>query len=209
MVLKMMGLTVLVCLAFYALGKRTQSDRLAIVIGTSLSAVIMVPMAISREKMEGTLDFVCGLPVEPRAIAASRFIAAAVIALPWASGIGFVSTFAPAIGALNGAAVAALAWLGIMFLAACCIALFTVFDLETLIGVPFVGFILALMVVPRVVRALLPGITPEAVLQLLQRPAAPIVISLALLIAVAIVGAASFAITARGFANYRPGASAK
>lgn len=205
MVLRMMGLTIFACLAFYALGKRTQSDRLAILVGSSLSAVIMVPMGISREKMEGTLDFICGLPVEPRAIAASRFVAAAVIALPWAAGIGFVSTFAPAMGALNGVGVAVLAWLGIMLLGACCMALFTIFDLETLIGVPFAGFIIALMVLPRVVRALFPGITQATILQLLGRPAAPVVLALTLLIAVAIVGTVSFAITTRGFANYRRG----
>ena len=74
---------------------------------------------------------------------------------------------------------------------------------------PLVGFILVLAVAPRVVRALFPGITSEAVLQLARRPAAPLVLSLALLIAVAIVGAAAFAITVRGFATYRPGTSAR
>jgi hypothetical protein len=205
LVVRMIGLTILVCLVFYALGKRTQSDRLAIVIGTSLSAVILVPMGISREKMEGTLDFVCGLPVEPRTIAASRFAAAAIIALPWATGIGFVSTLAPTIGALNGVVVAVLAWLGIMLLCECCMALFTIFDLESLIGWPFAAFIISLMVLPRVVRAVFPGITEETILQLLQRPATPVVLSLVLLIAAAIVGALSFAMTTRGFANYRPG----
>jgi hypothetical protein len=209
MAVRMMGLAILMCLVFYALGKRSPSDLLAILIGSSLSAVIMVPMGISREKMEGTLDSICGLPVEPRTIAASRFAAAAVLALPWASAIGLVSTFVPELGALNGARMAVLAWLAILLLGACCIAPFTIFDLETLIGLPFVALMLALMVAPRVVHAFLPGITQETIVQLLRRPVAPIVLSLLLMIAVAIVGAVSFAVTVRGFAIYRPGGTAK
>lgn len=207
--LRMVFATVVIIPLFYVLGKRTAADMLAVLIASSLGSIMLVPMAIAREKMEGTLDFVCGLPVEPRTIAASRFIAAALFPIPWAIAIGVTSGAVPAIAALNPFGVAALAWLALALLGAIGTALCTLYDLESLLGAPLVAFVIAMVIVPRAVHALVPWITPQAILQQLQRPAAPFVLSLVLLIGVTIVGALSFAATARGFANYRPGISVR
>ena len=207
--LRMAIVTVLIILVFYGAGKRAPADILALVIGSSLGTILIVPTGISREKMEGTLDFVCGLPVEPRTIAASRFAAVALIPVPWAVAIGVTSAAVPAIGAVNPVVMAALAWLALTLAAGVGTALLTMYDLESLVGAPLLAFVVAAILVPRLMHALFPGITSAAVLQLLQRPAAPLAFTLVLLALVAIVGAVAFAITVRGFATYRSGGSAR
>jgi hypothetical protein len=209
MAVRMAVFTVISCALFFALGKRAPSDFLAIMIGSSIGIVLMVPMGISRDKMEGTLDFICGLPVEPRAIAGSRFIAVAILAVPWAVATGAVAASVPQIGALNPLGVTVLMWLAMLLLGACGTALMTQFGLETLFGAPLLAMVITLVLLPRVVRALVPGITQEALLRFLQQPAAPYVIAAALVAAVGIVGAVAFAATARGFAGYRPDATSR
>ena len=209
MAVRLTGVTILICLVFYAAGKRTAVEMLALVVGSSLGTIMMVPMGIAREKMEGTLDFICGLPVEPRTIAASRFLAVAILPIPWVIAIGVTSVAVPTLGALNPVGVAALAWLALLSLGALGTALCTLYDLESLLGVPLLAFVIAVVLVPRVAHALLPGLTPKVVLHLLQQPRAPIVLTLVLLVGVAIAGTLSFAITARGFAKYRAGISVR
>ena len=76
---------------FYLAGKRTPTEMLAAMIGSSIGVVLVVPMGITRDKLEGTLDFICALPVDSRTIAASRIAAMAVLSIPWAVGIGVIS----------------------------------------------------------------------------------------------------------------------
>jgi ABC-type transport system involved in multi-copper enzyme maturation permease subunit len=203
MVVKMAVLTAIVCGLFYVAGKRAPADLLAAVVGSGLGAVLIVPMGISRDKMEGTLDFVCGLPVEPRTIAASRFVAMAVIAVPWASAIGAVSWALPPTVPLNAAAVAALSWLAMLVLGACGVALMACFELESLLGAPMIALVLAIVLVPRVLRALFPAVTRETLSGLAQQPAAPVAVAAALMLLLGAVGAVAFAAATRGFARYR------
>jgi hypothetical protein len=204
MVARMVLLTAVVCAVFFLAGKRTPADFLATLIGSSLGVVLIVPMGISRDKMEGSLDFLCGLPVEPRDLAASRFVAVAVLSMPWAITVGAASFALPPTTSVNPVSVAILTWLAMMLLGACGTALLTRFELESLLGVPAVMTVIAVVLIPRAVRVLFPGFTQEAVLRFLQTPAAPFVLALALLLAVGIAGTVAFGVTTRGFANYRP-----
>jgi ABC-type transport system involved in multi-copper enzyme maturation permease subunit len=207
MAVRMAWIVAAVVVVFYLAGKRAPSDLLAIVIGSAVGVVMMVPMGISRDKMEGTLDFVCGLPVEPRAIAASRFAAVALLSAPWAAVSGVVAAFVPQIATVNPVGVAMVMWLAMLLVGTCGTALTACFELETLLGAPFVATVIVLLILPRVVRALLPGITAEVMLRFVQRPSAPFVLGAVLLAAVAILGSVAFAASARGFANYRPDAA--
>src|ERR1019366_8109956 len=168
MVLRMACLTVIVGLVFCVAGKPTPSDLLATLIGSSIGVVLIVPMGISRDKMEGSLDFLCGLPVESHAIAASRFIAVAVLSIPWAVGVGAVAFTVPTIASLNPVGVAILTWLAMLLLGASATALLTRFELESLLGAPVIAMVIAVVLVPRAVHALIPGMTKETVLRLLQ-----------------------------------------
>jgi hypothetical protein len=203
MLQRMILLTAAVGIVFYALGKRTPADQLAALIGCSLGVVLIVPLGIARDKMEGTLDFVCGLPVDARDIAASRFIAVAALAFPWALGIGALSSAAPSIGLVNPVDVFVFAWFGLFLLGSSATALFSRYEFETLLGTPVVLMILFVAVVPRIARLWLPSLTPESLVRILSEPYAPLAIAAALLAAVALVGSVAFAATARGFAAYR------
>ena len=200
---KMALLSVIVCAVFYGAGKRAPADLLAVVLGSGLGAVLIVPMGISRDKMEGTLDFLCGLPVEPRAIAASRFWAMMVLAVPWAIAAGVVSIALPVTVPVNPAAVTLLTLLAMLVIGACSIGAFACWELEALLGAPFVALVIAFVLAPRVARALLPDLTRDALFGFLQQPSAPLTIALCLLVAGGVVGAIAFGMTTRGFANYR------
>jgi hypothetical protein len=204
MLFRMVALTAIVSATFYLAGKRTSADFLATLIGSSLGVVLIVPMGISRDKMEGTLDFLCGLPVESQEIAASRFVAVAILSVPWAMGVGALSFALPAPIPLNPAGVAILAWLALLMLGACATALLARFDLESLLGAPVVAIVIAVAVVPRAVRLLMPAITREAFMAFLRQPSAPLVLMFSFLAAAVVTGAAAFGITSRAFANYRP-----
>jgi hypothetical protein len=203
LVVRMLSLTVLVGVVFFAAGKRTPESLLAALIGCSLGVVLIVPMGVSRDKMEGTLDFICGLPVKSRDIASSRFIAVALLAIPWALGIGALSIAVPAPVTLNPVVIAWLAWLAMLLLGAGATALFATFDLESLLGAPVIAMILALVIVPRLVRALFPALTPATVMQWITKPASSLMLASALVLISLAVGTIAFAITARGFANHR------
>jgi NADH:ubiquinone oxidoreductase subunit 6 (subunit J) len=105
---------------------------------------------------------------------------------------------------LNPVGVAMLTWLAMLLLGACGAALFTRFELESLLGAPVVVMVIAVVLVPRVVHALIPGITQESLLRFLQQPTTPLVLATVLLAAVGLVGAVAFGITSRGFAIHRP-----
>jgi hypothetical protein len=202
MVLKMALLTAFVCGVFYLVGKRAPVELLAAIAGSGLGALLIVPMGISRDKMEGTLDFICGLPVEPREIAASRFAAMALIATPWAVAIGAMAFAAPGEPPMHPVALAVLSWLAMLVLGAGGIAMMTLFELETLLGFPFVAMVLVVVLVPRVARAFLPGVSREALIELVRRPEAPLAISLVLIVVPSVVGAVAFAAAVRGFSAY-------
>ncbi len=207
MALRMGILALIVCGVFFAAGKRTAADLFVTVLGTGLGAVLIVPMGISRDKMEGTLDFLCGLPVEPKAIAASRFAAMAALAAPWAVAAGAASLALPVVAQVNPVAVAVLAWLFMLLLGGCATAAFACYDLETLLGAPVVGLVIVFVLAPRGFRALFPGVTRESAIHFLQQPAAPLVIAVCLIAILGAVGAVVFAMATRGFANYRADAA--
>lgn len=201
--LKMALFTAVICAVFYAAGKRAPTDLLAAVLGSGLGAVLIVPMGISRDKLEGTLDFICGLPVEPRAIAASRFCAAAVFAAPWAAGVAGTSVALPATAHVNFLAAGVLTWVALLMFGVCVVAAFACWDLETLLGAPLIVLVGVFVLVPRVLRAWFPHLTPDAALHFLQQPSALLVVALCLVAAGSFASTVAFEMTARAFANYR------
>jgi ABC-type transport system involved in multi-copper enzyme maturation permease subunit len=198
----MAQLTVFVAVVFFLLGKHSPEDRLAIVLGCSFGVVLIVPMGISRDKMEGTLDFICGLPLEPRDIAASRFGAVGLCTVPWAVVIGAVWLARPFSIALNPLAVFAVAWLAMLTVGAGATAIFTCFELESLFGVPIIAMLLLVVVLPRIAHALFPALTTAITIESLMRPASPSLAALAALLFVGLTGAIAFAATVRGLARH-------
>lgn len=203
MLLRMIVMTLAVCLVFFVAGKRARTDQLAVLIGCSLGVALIVPLGIARDKMEGTMDFICGLPVEPWDIALSRFAAVVALALPWAVGIGAMSIGATAIGRLNPFDVAVVAWFALSLLGTCATALFSRFDFETLLGAPMIVMVVVLVVVPRAVRFWLPDLTAASVLRALAQPMAPALLVGGAVLTAVVLGGVAFGMTVRGFATYR------
>jgi ABC-2 family transporter protein len=199
---RMVLLTVLVGIVFFLAGKHSPEDRLASILGCSIGVVLIVPMGISRDKMEGTLDFICGLPVEARDIAASRFIAVGLLAIPWAVGIGAVWLWRPFSVAINPVAVTVVAWLAMVTIGAAATAIFTCFELESLLGAPMIAMLVVGMIAPRIVHALFPAVTTVLILQWLTSGATPLVLASAALLIVASIGTVAFAATVRGLARH-------
>jgi len=59
MFVRMALVTVVIGLVFFVAGKRTPADLLATLVGSGLGVALIVPMGIARDKMEGTLEFIC------------------------------------------------------------------------------------------------------------------------------------------------------
>jgi hypothetical protein len=205
MLVRMIGLTVFVAAVFLVAGKRTAADQLALVLGSGLGVVLIVPLGIVRDKMEGTLELLCGLPVAPRAIAASRILAGALLPLPWAAGAGLLALGLPPAVPLDPFAVGALAWCVMLLLSACGTAILARCELERVLGAPFVGVLLLLVLLPRALRwfaRLHPGFTPDRLRALLQYPAAPALCALGLAAIIAAWVAVSLEIASSAFATY-------
>jgi hypothetical protein len=203
MLMRMAQLTALVAVVFFIAGKRSPEDRLAAVIGCAFGVVLIVPMGISRDKMEGTLDFICGLPVEARDIAASRFVAAGLLVIPWAVGIGAVWLARPFSIALNPLAVSVAAWLAMVSISTGAAAIFTCFELENVLGVPMIAMLITVVVVPRAVHAGFPSLTTALMLQWLTTRAAPVVLASAATLVVISVCTVAFLATVRGLAKHQ------
>ena len=203
-ILRLAGLTVAIGVLFYLTGKRAPSEFLAAMIGSGIGVVLVVPMGIARDKLEGTLDFICALPVECRDIAASRLAAMAILSMPWAIGVGAISVALPSPVPLNVVIVTAAAWLLLTTLGATATAFFTLFELEQLLGAPLFAMIVLAVLVPRAIRWMFPSASADVVWSLLRRPAAPAVLISATLAAVVLIGFVSYAAIERGFTSFRP-----
>jgi hypothetical protein len=202
-VVRMTFVTLAICGMFFMAGKRDASSQLAILLGSGLGIVLLVPMGIVRDKMEGTLEFICGLPVEPREIAASRFIAGALVAIPWAAAVGALTFTMRSNGAMNAADAAVLTWLLMCLIGGCITAAVALFDFATLLGMPLVALVAAWILLPRIVGALFPGVTERTVVDFLNRPTTPLILAGALMITLCATGSIAFAAAVRGFARYR------
>jgi hypothetical protein len=201
-VIRMAVATVAISGIFFVAGKRSASDQLAVLLGSAIGMVLLVPMGIVRDKMEGTLEFICGLPVEARDIAASRFAAGALVAIPWAIAVG-VLTFAmgPA-SVMNPVDAAVLTWLAMCASGGGITAASALFDFATLLGTPLVILVATWILLPRVVTALFPGVTAQTVLEFLRQPAAPLMLAIVLMVIIGVGGSIVFAAAVRGFAKY-------
>ena len=202
-VMRMALATLGICAVFVLAGKRQPSDQLALLLGSGIGVSLMIPMGIVRDKLEGTLDFICGLPVEPRDIAASRFIASAVLVAPWALAVGTLKFTMPASGAMNALDAAVLSWLALSLLGVCLTAVFVLFEFTSLMGTPVLVLVAACVLTPRVVARLFPAVTEKSIVEFLNRPGTPLMLAVALMALIAVVGSVAFAAATRGLATYR------
>lgn len=201
--LRLAALTVAISALFYLAGKRTAPELLAAMIGSGIGAVLIVPMGIARDKLEGTLDFICTLPVTPGVIAASRLAAMAVLAMPWAAGVGMLSVTLRVPNLPGAMLVTLMAWLMMVMLGAIATAFFALFELEQILGAPLFAMVVFFVVAPRLFRWFFPNVSAGLVWSLVSRPSTVMLLTGAGVLIFAGLGAVSFVATERGFAAYQ------
>lgn len=203
-----MGIVAVVVLV--ATGKVTRFNLLALVLGGGLAPTIGAAATMLRDKMERTLEFLSTLPTEPSTIAAAKFCAIAVTALPWAlvgafvlvgsdlGGLPFAST------ELAWLSAAAAIWGSYLFLAWGLLALWTRFEPEQIGIFPIV----ILMILAFGGDLLLDLLDPKRITAALEwlstTPWAPAATAAAVLVAAAALGALAFQVMVSGIRTYRP-----
>jgi ABC-type Na+ efflux pump permease subunit len=128
---------------FLVTGRGNVGNVFGLVIGASVGYVLAAPLQMTRDKMERTLEFLTGLPVEPGTIAVAKFAAAAIFVVPAALQIALaLAWYGHSALQLGGDALAALSlatW-GILVGASwLMLAATSVTDPERLLGAPMVG----------------------------------------------------------------------
>jgi len=202
-VLRALGGALLMVGLFFVAGKRSPADHLAIFLGIGFGASLLVPLGIWRDRLEGTLDFLCGLPVEASSIAASRFIVVALGALPWSIGVAIAAARLPAEYSLNPIAVAIVVWLLFTLVGACLAALIAKFGIEGLAGWPVIAIGSLTLLGPRLLRHFVPGFSAKQLFELAQRPYASAAAAAILLIMIGLLGTLAFEVTTRAIASFR------
>lgn len=210
LVLRLIGATIVVLGLFAAFGRATAENVVAIALGSGFGAVLIVPMTVSRDKLERTMDFLRSLPTTASEIAAARFAAAALSALPNAvlAGAALLVVDLPApfdfvSGRFAVAATVAL-WILLTTAAWLLIAASAAFELSSLLSWPLIALVLFALVLPRVGAWILPDDPIAAITRFLAHPWAPAAIAGILAALTAGIGAAAFIVTRRAIARYTP-----
>jgi len=215
LVLRLLGTTIFVGAVFWLLEGHGLPSLLAVALGTGIGSAMIVPFGVSMDRHEGTLEFLTALPTPPAAIAAARFLAAAMFTIPWA--ILIAAAALPLARALTpappvAAAVAGtllLTWLLLTLLAWALTGLFLRSRPGRYLGYPLAVLILGVGLLPKLLR--LPGREDVArwLGWLLAQPWAPAAVAAALLLLAAAVAAVSFRLAVRGVMLYRPDPTAR
>lgn len=210
LVLRLLIATVGVAVLLAVAGQGDAGTLIAVCLGTGIGVALTVPMGVSRDKMEHTLEFLCGLPTAAATVAAAKFAAAALVVLPWAAltacAIGWFGVLHRfGLGGVVAVPAALLGvWTMLSLLSWVLAAFLARFELEMLMGVPLGILVVILLVVPRVLDAIGPR-DPAAALQwFLRQPWAPAAIAAAAVALVVGIAALAFATARKAIATYRP-----
>ncbi|MGD0991603.1 MAG: hypothetical protein ABR998_03960 [Gemmatimonadales bacterium] len=207
--LRLIGSTVALAAIFWLAGKRESGMFVAVALGTGFGAALIVPLGVTRDRLDGTLEFLSGLPASAATIAAARFAAVVIVTLPWAlaSAAATLLVSRAAGGALPPAAVVLgafpLAWIGLTIIGWMLTGVFCRWDPAQLMGLPVVGFFVVLLVAGHVLRGVL-GPNPQPWLtSLLERPWATAVLLGGFLMLGAAAGYLSYLLAVNAIARYR------
>ena len=192
---------------FFLIGKATNENILAVVMGVTLGASSVTPFAVMRDKLDRTLEFLLSLPVSVADLVTARFVAAAVGLVPGAvaTGVAFALVAPPAefgpLAALAPFQMALGFWVLLTFAAWVLIAA-AACELSGLVGWSVAALLVVGFVVPRVVD-LLDQTHAMAVLgSFLQQPYAVVAIGIVAAAVMVAVSMAAFAVARRYFAGY-------
>ncbi len=195
-------------------GKTSVVNVLVVVLGAGLGmATAGPPMTVMRDKIDGSLEFLCTLPTSARMIAAAKFLTSAVTVLPWSLGTAIIIAVmgvphgfpmsAPA-AALSGFFVI---WVTYCLVAWCLIVVWARFEPERVGLFPLLVLLAALFGAEPLLQWVGlndPASTVELLRAFIRQPWLRVAAPLLIAAAVGGLSALSFVLTAHAFANYRP-----
>ena len=193
---------------FFLIGKATDENIVAVVMGATLGAASVTPFAVMRDKLDRTMEFLLSLPVTVADLVTARFLAAAMGLAPGvvATGVTFALVAPPSeFGPLATLAPIqmALGYWVLLTLAAWVLTAAAACEISRLLGwsaaamLVFVGF-----VVPRLVGLFDAANAGDGFGSFLRQPYAAVVIaSVSAAVSVA-VSMAAFVVACRQFAHY-------
>jgi len=210
MALRMAGIVGGLLLLFIVFGKGDAENISAVLVGSTFGYIVLVPVAFSRDKIDGGLEFLCFLPTTPREIASARVAVAAIIACPGALQIALAfAIYGTRMYAVPNAPTAALilflfAWSALTAASCVMLALISNFRLQTLLGMPLIAVGILLIGVPAVVRRFEAPIN-ATLSGTVQHD--NVLLAVAAFVVLLILGtlAITYVATVRGIATYRHG----
>ncbi len=190
-------------------GRGSGTNLSAVLVGTTVGYALAIPTAVLREKFDGTLGFLVGLPTTPGTIAAAKLAGAALAVLPGAAQVALaVAWLAPRglfQGGPFGAALVALvgAWVALTCLSFFMASTIVRFELQTMAAAPVTVGVIALILGSLAVDRFVPD--PLGLLRrFLAAPWAPAASALAGLALAVAMASVSWRFSTRGIAHYRP-----
>jgi len=196
--------TAVIALIFFGLGLRSPEDQLTVALGTAVGFVLAGPIAMGRDKFEGTLELLCTLPATAGVITAAKFVASAVAAAPGAllSASALSQLVRASWGSWQLLALFPLLWGAFALASWLLVAIVARFEPETLAAGPAFVVSLLLIATPAIIERLFPSAWSaiRALFSWHWSPSGTVtcVLLLAILLAVG-----AFTIARAGIASYR------
>ncbi len=164
-----LGVGALVTVALLATGHFTAETATMFASALSLSFVLIAPVAMMRDKYDGTLEVVRALPVHPHTIATGKMTAAAITVVPAAILVAAAFAWAATevgdtvVGPLVFLSLFGIAALGLTLLAWLLLAALARYEADQLSYVPILSFLALIFILGPILERLLPD--PAAALR--------------------------------------------
>ena len=209
-VLRVQGAALVLAALFAVASSEPHENMLAVLLGTPIGVTLVAPMTVIRDKMEGTLEFLCSLPATAGELVTARFAAAALCILPGialaGAGLAWLPLPAPVAAVPGELLFTALVgyWAALVVVSWLMAAAFASFEFARLMRWPLAIAVILLVVLPRVLERVVPDNFNDVMRQAVAQPWAPTAAALLVLALMGTAALVAFAITRRAFANYRP-----
>ncbi len=195
---------------FAVFSEDVAENILAVTMGGTMGTALLIPMTVSRDKLEHTLGFLLSLPATVPELVVARFGAAALSLLPGSVATGAALALLPLpaeLAFMEGIPAFTMAlgfWLLLMVVAWSLTAAAAAFDLSTLLGWPLVIFVGLCFILLWAIRTLGPDDPVQALRSFFGQPFAGAVLVAVVTVAMIATAIAAFLFACWGFAGYTP-----
>lgn len=189
-------------------GQATGTFAVILLLGFAVSFTMLFPPNQIRDKLDGSLAFLLGLPVERSTVALARCLATGLIMVPGslfvvaAWHLAAPTFFPPGLSRPGPAGVALVSWSAGTAVSILLSALLTRFRLEQVTAYPFLIFLGLLFLLDPLITPLLPD--QVSVARFLARPEAAMLVETGLVLVSAGVAVAGYRILRNGLERFQP-----